>query len=103
VWKRDKKKQRTQTGVLIDSPGELVDSGGDLETLVQDAALALHPHVLGHLNHAAEVPLGLHIVANAEVLGGTLEEGVLVLLLGGLLGRSGRGRSDGLLRLFRTQ
>ena len=96
-----KTEHRTRlTGILVDGAGELGDGRGHLEALVQDTALALQPHVLGHLNHTADILLGLNIVANAKVLRATLEEGVLVLLLGGLLGgRSGR-RSSGLLRLF---
>jgi hypothetical protein len=45
--------------VLVHSAGdELVDDRGDLEALVEDAALPLDAHILRPLHEAVEVTLG---------------------------------------------
>jgi len=92
------------TSVLVNSLGEHVDEGGGLQALVEDAPLALEPDVLGELDEAADVALGLHIVADAEVLGLLLEERVLLLLGAGLLARGrGGGSSLGTLGLRKNR
>jgi hypothetical protein len=51
------------SGVLVQGLGELVDSRGDLETLLQDSLLALETDVLGPLDEAGQVTLGLDVLA----------------------------------------
>lgn len=65
------------SGVAIEGVGELGDRRRDLETEVQDLLLALQTNILGPLNEAGEVALGLDILADTEVAAARLEEGVL--------------------------
>ena len=69
---------------------ELVDWGRDLEPGLENSLLPLEADVLGPLDEAAEVPLGLDVLANAEVAGSLLEQGVDDPLGIGLLDRQGR-------------
>ena len=73
--------------VAVEGVRELSNRRWDLETHVQDLALALQADVLGPLHHAREVALGLDVLANAIVAWAALDERVL-------LGISTRG-SDG--------
>ena len=50
-------------GVLVKSVSELRDSRGDLETLSQDDLLALETNILGPLDEASKVSLGLDALA----------------------------------------
>lgn len=50
-------------GVLVKSVSELRDSRGDLETLSQDDLLALETNILGPLDEASKVGLGLDALA----------------------------------------
>jgi hypothetical protein len=50
-------------GVLVEGVGELRDGGGHLEALVQDDLLALEADVLGPLDEARQVGLGLDVLA----------------------------------------
>ena len=95
----NKREENERTSVLIYSAGELVDGRRDLETLVQHPALTLKTDILGPLDKAGKVLLGLDVVSNAEVLRSLLEQRVL-LLLGRLLGRSRRSRTLGSLSHF---
>ena len=63
--------------VAVQAGLELSDGWGDLEAHVQDLLLALKTDILGPLDHAAEVTLGLDVLANAEVAGTLLNERVL--------------------------
>lgn len=65
------------SGVAVQSVLELGDRGGNLEAEVQDLLLALQTDVLGPLDKAAEVALGLDVLANTEVTGTLLDKGVL--------------------------
>ena len=65
------------SGVAVQGALELGNGRGDLETEVQDLLLALKTDILGPLNEAAEVALGLDVLANAEVAGALLDERVL--------------------------
>jgi hypothetical protein len=65
------------TLILVDGLGELVDGGGHLESLHEDALLSLDADVLGPLDEAGQVASGLDVATNAEVLGGLLEERAL--------------------------
>ena len=64
------------TSALVQSIGELRNGGRNLEALVQDTALPLKADILGPLDEAAQVPLGLDVLANAEVACTLLEQGV---------------------------
>jgi hypothetical protein len=66
------------SGVTVECRLELGDRRGNLQALGEDLALALKTDVLGPLHHAREVTLGLDVLANAEVAGALLDEGVLV-------------------------
>lgn len=79
-------------GVLVESVGELGDGRGNLKTLVKDDLLALETDVLGPLDEAGEVGLGLDVLANTEVFGVSLEERVL-LRFGGLGDAGGGARN----------
>jgi len=95
--------------VLVEGVAELGKRRGDLQALVEDNLLPLQLDVLGPLDKAGKVTGRLDVLANAEVLGGLLEErvggllrrGLLAersvgnLLAGGLLG----GSSGGLRRI----
>lgn len=48
-------------GVLVKDVGELSDGRGDLETLVEDDALALEANVLGPLDETGHVHLGADV------------------------------------------
>lgn len=65
------------SGVAVQSVLELGDRGGNLEAEVQDLLLALQTDVLGPLDKAAEVALGLDVLANTEVASTLLDKGVL--------------------------
>ena len=71
---------------------KLVDRRRDLEPGLQDGLHPLKSDVLGPLDEAAEVPLGLDVLANGEVPGALLEEWVHHFLHLWLLhGQRGRG------------
>ena len=57
---------------------ELGNCWGDLETEVQDLALALQADILGPAHHAREVATGLDVLADTEVAGALLDERVLL-------------------------
>jgi hypothetical protein len=98
------------SGILVQGLGELVDHGGNLQTLEQDSALALDADVAGPLDKAGQVALVLQVATDAENAGTGLSkrDGLLLssLLTSGTLldgGGGGRGRGDllawlGLLR-----
>jgi hypothetical protein len=65
------------SGVAVQGALELSDGRRNLEAEVQDLLLALKADILGPLDEATEVALGLHVLANAEVTGAALDEGVL--------------------------
>lgn len=90
--------QAEQVGgsVLVQGAGELVDGRRDLQAALQDGALALEADVLGPADHAGQVALGLDIVADGEVAGALLDQGV-ALLGGGLALGGQRGSGDVLL------
>ena len=50
--------EETYTKVLVKGTSELVECWGNLEPLLEDAALALDAHDLGPLHEAVEVLLG---------------------------------------------
>jgi len=64
-------------GVLVQSVRKLGDRRRDLEALVKDDLLALKADILGPLDETGEIGLGADVLANTEVLGGSLEERVL--------------------------
>ena len=63
--------------VAVEGVGELGNRRRDLEAHVQDLLLALKADVLGPLDEAGEVALGLDILADTEVAAARLEERVL--------------------------
>jgi len=82
--------------VLVQDLGELVQSWGNLETLVQDLALTLEANVFRPLDIAREILDRLDILTNAKVLGGLLDQRVEGSLGSGLLAVR-RGGDLGLL------
>jgi len=88
--------------LTVQSLAELVDGRGNLQTLLKNSTLTLQTDVLGPANKAAQVTLGLDVLADAEVAGLLFEEWVHHLL-GSLFldGQRGRGHllSDALLSL----
>ena len=64
-------------GVAVQGVLELGNRGGNLQAEVEDLLLALKADVLGPLNEAAEVALGLDVLANAKVAGALLDQRVL--------------------------
>jgi len=94
-------------GRTVQRHGELVDGRRNLKTLEENGLLALKDHVFGPADETSQIPLGLDVLTNAEVLWTLLEQRVY-RLLGHRLGRHWhRRRSDlfalpfarGLLRL----
>jgi hypothetical protein len=59
---------------------ELGNRRGNLQTEVEDLLLALKTDVRGPSDHAAEVALGLDVLADAIVLGALLDERVLPMV-----------------------
>lgn len=64
-------------GVLVENVLELGQRGRDLQADLEDLLLALEADVLGPLDHARDIALGLDVLADTEVAGALLEEGVL--------------------------
>lgn len=70
-------KNLTLTLVLVDGLLELVESGRDLQSLEKDSLLTLDADVLGPLDEAGEISLGLDVTSNSKVTSILLEEGAL--------------------------
>jgi len=66
-------------GVAVQGALELSDGRRNLQAEVQDLLLALETDILGPLDEATEVALGLDVLANTEVAGAALDEGVLMI------------------------
>lgn len=64
-------------GVAVQDVLELRDRRGDLQAHLKNLLLALEADILGPLNHAGHVALGLDVLADAKVAGLTLDERVL--------------------------
>ena len=62
--------------MAIESLVKLVDRWWDLQPGLEDGLLTLESDVLGPFDEAAEIALGLDILADAEVAGALLKEGV---------------------------
>lgn len=67
--------QQLGSGILVQGTVELVDSGRDLQALLEDGALALETHVSGPLGEAGHVALVEDGITDGEVAGGLLEQG----------------------------
>lgn len=76
--------EELSSSVLVQGLGELVNGRGNLQALVEDLLLALKTDVVGPLDEAGDIALGLDVLANTKVLGTLLNERVL-RSLGGLL------------------
>lgn len=63
--------------VAVQGVLELGNRRGHLQAHVQDLLLALKTNILGPLDEAGQVTLGLDVLADAEVAGALLEQGVL--------------------------
>ena len=57
---------------------ELSQRRRDLQAHLEDLLLALEAHILGPLNHAGDISLGLDVLADTEVARALLDEGVLI-------------------------
>ena len=77
----------TLTLVLIDGLLELVQSGGDLQSLEEDSLLTLDANVFWPLDEASEISLWLNVSTDSKVTSFLLEQGALNLL-GSCLGTS---------------
>lgn len=66
------------SGVLVENSLELGERGRNLQAHLKDLLLALEADVLGPLDHAGHVALGLDVLADTEVTGAALDERVLV-------------------------
>lgn len=86
------------SGVLVEDVGELGDGRGDLDAHLENLALALEADILGPLDHAGQVTLGLDVLTYAEVARAALDERVLGSLLGASLSLRERGGGDLLAR-----
>ena len=71
---------RFLTLVLIDGLRELVECGGNLESLKKNSLLTLDADVLGPLDEAGEISLGLDVTTDSKVTSILLEERALNLL-----------------------
>lgn len=65
------------SGVAVQSSLELSDGRRNLQAHVQDLLLALKTDILGPLDEAGQVALGLDVLADTEVAGTLLDERVL--------------------------
>jgi hypothetical protein len=88
------------SSVAVEDVLELSESRGNLQAHLKDLLLSLEANILGPLNHATDISLGLDVLADAEVAGSLLEKGVLGGLLASLTLRE-RGGSDLLAGLGR--
>lgn len=107
-------------GVLVENLLELGDGRGNLQAHVEDLLLALEADILGPLNHARQVAVGLDVLTDTEVPCPLLDERVLAACqpsrytsscraditdLGSLLGTTSlplrEGGRSGLLSRFR--
>jgi hypothetical protein len=88
------------SSVAVENVLELGESRGNLQAHLKDLLLSLEADILGPLNHATDISLGLDVLADAEVAGSLLEKGVLGGLLASLTLRE-RGGSDLLAGLGR--
>ena len=79
------------TCLLVEGGVELVDCRGHLQTGLQNGLLPLQANVLGPLDEARQVALGLDVLADAEVAGALLEQRVHNSLDLRLLGGQGGG------------
>ena len=70
------------TLVLVNSLGELVDGGWNLETLEKNTLLSLDADILWPLDEAGEVASWLNITTDSEVSWGLLEKGALFVSTG---------------------
>lgn len=66
------------TLVSINSVGELIKCGRNLQSLQKNSLLSLESDILGPSDKSGQISLWLDISSNSEVLGGLLEEGVLL-------------------------
>jgi len=82
------------SSVLVQDLGELVQSWGHLETLVQDLTLTLKANIFRPLDIAGKILDGLDILTDTKVLGGLLDQGVDGGLGSTLLGNGVRGRGN---------
>ena len=71
---------RLLTLVLIDGLRELVECGGDLQSLKKNSLLTLDADVLGPLDEAGEISLGLDVTTDSKVTSILLEKRALDLL-----------------------
>ena len=71
---------RFLTLVLIDGLRELVECGGNLESLKKNSLLTLDADVLGPLDEAGEISLGLDVATDSKVTSILLEQGALNLV-----------------------
>jgi len=81
-------------GVAVQDVLELGQRRGDLQAQLEDLLLALEADILGPLNHARKVSLGLDVLADAIVAGALLDERVLGGLLRASLSLRERCRGD---------
>jgi hypothetical protein len=65
------------SSVAVENVLELGESRGNLQAHLKDLLLSLEANILGPLNHATDISLGLDVLADAEVAGSLLEKGVL--------------------------
>ena len=66
--------------VAVGNVLELGNRRWDLQAHVEDLLLALETDVCGPSDHAADIALGLDVLADTEVLGALLDERVLASL-----------------------
>lgn len=81
------------SSVAVEDVLELSESRGNLQAHLKDLLLALKTDILGPLDHARDISLGLNVLADTVVAGSLLEERVLSGLLASLTLRE-RGGSD---------
>jgi len=65
------------SSVAVENVLELSESRGNLQAHLKDLLLSLEADILGPLDHAGDISLGLDVLADAEVAGSLLEKGVL--------------------------
>jgi hypothetical protein len=66
------------SGVLVENVLELGQRRRDLQAHLENLLLALEADILGPLDHAGDIALRLDVLADTEVAGALLDEGVLV-------------------------
>ena len=64
--------------VAVKDIRELGDGWRDFQAEVENLSLALQKYIFGPADHARQIPFRLNVLADAEVAGALLDQGILI-------------------------